>query len=409
MMIKFNPINFYNSAKQNCRRSINKLLGTPIKQDYILLSKNDKVPLTQFPASSWAIQPNAVSFTVVRIGKKSNPDYMKEITTFYDIQNRPLAKCFWGTDIDYKMRTYKYDIENTSANMPASIRSIATEECRKEKHQAPIGKDLKFISAFGKWIKKSAETQYVTDIGDAKKLSIMKVRYNNKSRDITLTEYPLNMNKESSDNKKVLNLTIGNDSHKYYVKKLCHSSNVSTIQNDEYFPYRFLSDEEKCKELSYYFLRKKGLDNLGLNVEIPSRKVGPDAAAHFSSQDSAIRWRDVPEYKPIVMVAAHEVEHAAQHSLIGRLTGGESAYEIKCRAKFGKIKDKDERLEAIRCFEAQRSYPVGFESDYAKKHDENYLEIKANDAGFEAYKEYSKGQKALKQIFPYFADTKNMF
>lgn len=409
MMINFSPIKFYNGAKQICKCSIKNLFERSPKHDYFLISKTEKLPISELSPSSWAVCSNSSSFSVVKIGKKSKPNYFKEITTFYDEQNRPLAKCFNGVDIDYKMRTYSYGKDINSNNQAVNIRNISVEGLKRTDNDL-ADESLKFISAFGQWKKLSDEMQCVTDVKSAKKLAVFKTVYsNNKSRDISIIEYPLNKNKENKTNKKILNLRINQNSHKYKVEQLSNSPNISILSNDEFFPYRFLTDEEKCRELSYFFLRKKGLDNLGLKVQIPSHEVGADAAAHFSSMDSAIRWRKVPEYKPIVMVAAHEVEHAAQHSLIGRLTGGESGYELKCREKFGKIKDKNERFEAIRCFDAQKSYPMPFDPDYAVKHDENYLEIKANEAGFKAYKEYFKGQNALKQIFPYFPDSKNMF
>ena len=231
------------------------------------------------------------------------------------------------------------------------------------------------------------------------------------NKSVLVTEYPwIKKNSENKGILKFISFNLKQNNHSLSVDNFKKSDNIEEIRMDQYFPYRFLNLNEKKQELPYLFLRRYGLGNMCITVDANSHKVSNDAYAHFSSNDRAIRWSTIqPKKKSIVNIAAHEAEHAYQHKQIGRLTKGSDNYENDCWHKFGPIKDELERREAIKYLKASKIYPLKSDPNYIRKHDSNYLEIKSTLAGIKAEKEYSIGQKQLKDLFPYFPNDINMF
>ncbi len=412
-MFKITNFNKYVSTiKNKAVHSLNNLFERSPKHDYILLSKVEKQPLNNLSPDSWAIAAGSVSFSSVRVGKKSDPNFVRDITTFYDVNNRPIQKCFWGSNTKYKQRNYEYNDAVTTTLEDAKIKNIIIKSCPIHKHRYPLGTNLKLLSLCGYWNKESENMLCVTQNDSGKKLSIFKSIYNGiDNKSVSVTEYPwVKKNSAKKDDLKFISFDLKRNNHSLSVENFKKSKNVDDIKMDQYFPYRFLNPNEKKQELPYLFLQRYGLGNMCITVDANSHKVSSDAYAHFSSNDRAIRWSTTqPKKKSIVNIAAHEAEHAYQHKQMGRLTKGSDNYESDCWHKFGPITNDEERKEASKYLKASKIYPLKSDPDYAKKHDSNYLEIKSAQAGFKAQKEYSIGQAQLKTIFPYFPVDINMF
>ncbi len=412
-MLKVSIINKYVSAVKNkVHRSFNNLFERSPKSDYVLLSKIEKQPLSKLDYDSWAIAVGSVSFSSVRVGKKTDPSFIRDITTFYDMHNRPIQKCFWGTNTNYKQRIYEYNDAITSTLEKTNTKNIIINSCPIQQHKYPFGTNLKLLSLCGRWNKESEQMLCVTQNNSGKKLSILKsINKGKDNKSVLVTEYPwIKKNSENKGILKFISFNLKQNNHSLSVDNFKKSDNIEEIRMDKYFPYRFLNLNEKKQELPYLFLRRYGLGNMCITVDANSHKVSNDAYAHFSSNDRAIRWSTIqPKKKSIVNIAAHEAEHAYQHKQIGRLTKGSDNYENDCWHKFGPIKDELERREAIKYLKASKIYPLKSDPDYVQKHDSNYLEIKSKQAGFKAQKEYLIGQSQLKRIFPYFPNDINMF
>lgn len=150
-------------------------------------------------------------------------------------------------------------------------------------------------------------------------------------------------------------VTSQNDNGETTIKSFTKSPSVSdSILNDEYLPFRLYEATDVRKAITKFFIKKNNLDDVGIHV-IPNRSRMGISAANFNSLNgdisfsnklSVIDWRNKTDF---VNDAAHEVEHARQHSLIGRLVGEEAftgTYYNRCFEKKGQIKDTPSFLEA---------------------------------------------------------------
>lgn len=127
-----------------------------------------------------------------------------------------------------------------------------------------------------------------------------------------------------------------------------------TIYNDEYLPFRLYEATDVRKPITKYFIKKNNLEDFGIEV-IPNRNIKGTGKADFNylygnisfSNDKFIKERSLKS--DFVTDAAHEVEHARQHSLIGRLLEEQSfngSYHQRCFEKKGRIQDKNSFFEA---------------------------------------------------------------
>lgn len=409
-MIKIANINTYISTIKNKNfRSLKQVFGGKHSNDYFIISKEIKQPICNISSDSWAIPSGSGSYSIIKVGKRSNPNFIREITTFYDLNESPISKCFWGNNTPYKIRNYSYKKGYTSTGEKTNIRRITEENCPLSKHKYPIGTNLKFLSICGLFQKKTEQLQCITTSFKGKKLSILKSDFVGDNRNISIVEYPYTSQLKSK-NKKFMSFNITTKNNGFDVTNFKSSSDIPKIEFDKYFPYRFFNNNDKAKSLTNLFLKQHNLDNMSIFVEINSAKVTANSYAHFSSKDRAIRWTNPDKLdKSIVNIAAHEVEHAYQHKQIGKLTKGRDNFESDCWYRFGIINNKRENREAKKYLKASENYPKINDPNYISLYKKNYLEIKSNIAGENAEKKYSVGQKVLKSIFPYFPNDINMF
>lgn len=409
-MFKITNFNKYISTIKKIKKCpLKRILGDKHSSDYFIISKEVKQPICNLSFDSWAISPKSESYSIIKVGKRSNPNFIREITTFYDLNERPISKCFWGNNMQYTIRNYSYQKGYTSTGEKTNIRTILVKNCPLCKHKYPIGTNLKYLSIFGGLQRKSEQLQCVTSSVKGKKLSILKTDFIGENRNISIVEYPYT-SALKSDNKKFMSFNIINKGNTFEVTNFSSSNNIPQIDLDTYFPYRFFDNNDKAKFLTNLFLKRHKLDKMGISVEINSGKVSKNSYAHFSSNDRAIRWANPNNFgKSIINIAAHEVEHAYQHKQIGKLTKGRDNFESDCWYRFGFINSKREKREAQKYLKASETYPEIDDPNYISKYNNNYLEIKSNIAGQNAEKKYSVGQKILKSIFPYFPNDINMF
>jgi len=396
----------------NSAKTIKSIANTA-KTDYVLKKRMDKLSVNDLPANSWLIPNKAVSFSYVNIGKKSNPAFKKEVTTFYDDKNNIITRCFNDNDKVYKRRNYEYYTDSHNESAKKYIREIITDEYTpKNELRKRISKNLKILALIDDWKVTQDEIQSVSQFKDtpAKKLSILKKYHydSDKKRSFTLTEYPATCGFESKNEKKELKGDIYKSLIGLRLSHVEHSPNVSIDRNDKFLPYRLLNSKEKCEELPFFYLRRHKLDGMWIKSQVVPASDA-ETIADFSPSERMISWYGVPKDVSIANTAAHEVEHAYQHAQIGRLGKGTTIYENDCKCIFGEITDKNERLEAKRYAHARDIYPSENDANFAAKYDNNYLEQCSNKAGDEAEIEYCAGQNLLKKIFKNFPDTINMF
>ena len=398
----------------SCMKSQAKMwLGlSSSKTDYKLLEKTKKLSVDNFPNDSWALPTEADKYTRVRIGKKSDKNYEREVVTFYNSKGEMIRRCFRGTDMKNKIREYTKDFflprKDTELNGALGVdkRKIKTSEF------FPV---VAVDQALGEWKTVSDEEQFVYSMFDktkgyrsAKKLHINKNQYDYEGDKAhvkaTCVEYPINLGFENPKDKKILSVQVGIENNRAKIEIVNNETNVEVPLGDDYLPYRMLVGDKKQECLAQHFLDKKDVGDLGINIETNKSKVNSNATAYFSSQNREIVFKDVQKYNHPVVTSSHESEHAYQYSLIGRLGRGKTYYEKNCRWKKGSLTAEKDIEEAKKYAIARDNYPIlDSKEDLSKNKDyvDNYLEVKARDASKKATEIYEIGRKKLMNIFKY--------
>lgn len=398
----------------SCMKSQAKMwLGlNSLKTDYKLLEKTKKLPVENFPPDSWALPTEADKFTRVKIGKKSDKNYEREVVTFYDKEGKLIKRYFRGTGMKNKIREYKNEFFlprceiKTNGVYGVDKRSIKTSEFFVAAPETPY---------LGEWKTTADEEQFVYSMFDktkgyrsAKKIHINKNEYKydgeNAHIKATCVEYPMNLGFEKKSDKKVLSMDIGLRKNRINIEQINPETNVKIPTSDEYLPYRMLVGDKKQECLAQHFLDKKGVGDMGINIETNRYKVSENAVAYFSSENGEIVFKDVQKYNHPVMTSSHESEHAYQYSLIGRLGRGKTYYEKNCRWNKGSLTAEKDIEEAKKYAIARDNYPIlDSKEDLSKNKDymDNYLEVKAREASKKATEIYEIGRKKLMDIFKY--------
>ena len=242
----------------------------------------------------------------------------------------------------------------------------------------------------------------------AKKIHINKNEYKydgeNAHIKATCVEYPMNLGFEKQSDKKVLSMEIGLRKNRINIEQINPETNVKIPTVDEYLPYRMLVGDKKQECLAQHFLDKKGVGDLGIQIETNKTKVANNAVAYFSSDEQELVFKEVNHYSHPVAIASHEAEHAYQHSQIGRLGRAKNYYEKKCRWNKGSLTAEKDIEEAKKYADARDNYPIlDSKEDLSKNKDymDNYLEVKAREASKKATEIYEIGRKKLMDIFKY--------
>lgn len=372
---------------------------------FVLFEKTDKLPVSSFPENSWAVPEGAETFRRVRMGKASNSDFNREIVSFYDKENRIIKQWQRGSDIPNQMRVYTYDFGVTKGDKGVRVRNITTSK------YLPVDEKV------STWKKVSDETQFVHSDFDIrkeecivpKKVQISKTNYDlnsdgTKFSSVT-TEYPMNYGIEPKSEKKVLGVDIEMRNGIPYIVGTVQTPNVNFPSKDKFLAYRFLHGAEKQEALARYFIKEKGLEKANIPIGTSKTKVSENAVACFKNRDGEIWFREPTWYMSPADIAAHEVEHAYQYSLVGRFRArfNTTPYGRKCYDLFGPVPQK-QMEEAKAYHDAARKYPALDPKEDLSKNSEymdNYLEVKAREAGKKAKIEYKKGRDVILDQFPF--------
>lgn len=405
---------------------------TVTTKKYALLEKTEKLPIANYPDNKWVFPENADTFTIVKVGKTNDPNYFKEITSFYDQKGRIVKRCTKGSDINNQVKDYEHDFyglaNKSNLNiLGADTRKITTQEYVIPEELREFKKAHPEMSQYiiGKWKTKSQEFQAVSTLYEGsytrypKKLTIIKNTFNQDNPEklaAEMVEYPFTRGYEPQSAKKVLGLELEVKNGIPHIIGTNQTTNIKIPTNDEFLPFRLYVDRTAQKvALTRHFLKKKGLEKLDLNIEPNSSSVGKNTYGCFSATNEKIAYREPSKFFSEADVVAHEVEHAYQHSLIGRVGKGNTSYEEKCAKLLPEIKSETLKKEALDYVEANEKYPnlkelndLSYEemlkSPIYKEYRNNLLEVNARKAGELAEAEYKEGKKFLTDQFIYALD-----
>ena len=368
----------------------------PEKCKFVLLEKTQKINIDQYKTFSDNTPQNADSFTIVTIGKREDKNYKKKITTFYSDEN-VVERLFESTEGERIIREYEHrgqDVKDSNCRYRKIVQKKMVNG-RPEFVTNLIEEMRTYISE----TKKNKKTGK-----NCLKLEIIKNIIDGNKISATITEYPFNGDRKVpkiSNLRKIAGLEIELNESTPNITGTFETTNVKLPANDKYLPYRFILDTKtKIKELTKHFIKEKNLDKLNIKVRVEDT-LGKNTAGYFDEERNEIVYAITAS--DIANTTAHEVEHAYQHCQIGRVGKGYSQYGRNSRKIYGPIDNLQESMEAHKYSIASINYPkLSDEEDFSKNMDymNNYLEVKAREAGEKASKEYKYiGAEFNKQFF----------
>ncbi|MBR1619059.1 hypothetical protein IJ674_04095 [bacterium] len=368
----------------------------PEKCKFVLLEKTQKINIDQYKTFSDNTPQNADSFTIVTIGKREDKNYKKKITTFYSDGN-VVERLFESTEGERIIREYEHrghDVKDSNCRYRKIVQKKMVNG-RPEFVTNLIEEMRTYISE----TKKNKKTGK-----NLLKLEIIKNIIDGNKISATITEYPFNGDRKVpkiSNLRKIAGLEIELNESTPNITGTFETTNVKLPANDKYLPYRFILDTKtKIKELTKHFIKEKNLDKLNIKVRVKDT-IGKNTAGYFDEERNEIAYAITTS--DIAKTTAHEVEHAYQYCQIGRAGKGYSQYGRNSRKIYGPIDNLQESMEAHKYSIASINYPkLSDEEDLSKNMDymNNYLEVKAREAGEKASKEYKDiGAEFNKQFF----------
>ncbi len=368
-----------------------------------LKAKEDNVPVYLLRLGLDNMTNNAATYSIARLCKSGDKSWSKEIITFFDNSKRIIQRYFLTNGVNEKMSVYEY---------PDGVTRVVTSK----KFIAPDKDNEIYTSSvknvLGRWVDFKQEVQKIFKPPCASsngkffpKVYIKTTEYENpisgNMRKITFIDYPVKA-ASASGLKRVISGRMTNNNGVINLFDVKKSDNLDLSLDDEFLKFRFagVRNDEGLEALTKYFLNKRGLAPLKVCVAPSSISLDKRDLGWFSLGDRTIRFTQELKNRPSlfsVNTSAHEVEHAFQYSMIGRLGKGRSSYETEALLKQGDL-DLEGVREALKYVTARDNYPrdlsaesLRHNSEYMKK---NYMERKAREAG-----------KAAEEAF--MADMKN--
>lgn len=353
----------------------------PNKYKYVLLDKTPKSSI--YWLSNTNIPSNIDSFTSVTIGERRSKRPVKRILTLFD--GDKIAKRIIYENGKYtQIREYDHKSLITS-NIEKIQRNIRTYSLYSRNK-----KNLERIEKF--------EISKTKTYGHISNIVMSKCENKFEGANITGIIKKHTKSRKKALEKQFLQLNMSLENGIPVIKKIKKSQNVVPPMKDKYLALRFIFDKSLQRNASTrYFLKKYKLDELGIHI-IEQDTLTTNEIGSFNPAIKLIEF--LKSATETVGLAAHEVRHAYQESLIGRLGKGKYNFHRECENLFGEIKDEKTRKEAYKFAIAAEKYPTFEErTRNPKLYDNNYLEIDAYNEEFNVLQDYAKGARVIASQF----------
>lgn len=385
--------------------NIARNLSDKPKSPYKLLEKTEKIDIAKFSDKEWAVPEEAKTFKRVRIGRKDNPDFERDIVTFYNEYDDIIECCRRGTDWEKQRKIFEHIFMDTNKEVSKygvnTTRIKTLQYSEKEKAWKIIQEEEQHVSSTDTYIPSCKKL--------ANKVHINKNIYDYSSETpiihATMTEYPLGIpKKQRKEQKKFLGMDIVLRDNRPEVLGYSKENNVEMPTDDEFLPYRFLVGDNKLIALARYCVDKRGLAPLNIKIKVAPEEVAENAGGHFDYVNGNIVFKCVTRHIHPIEKAAEEAEHAYQFSLIGRSGHGETEFEKRCFDILGSDLSALDRKDGVEYYKAKLKYPILNDKEDAstnKEYTDNLLEEKGHWAGRKMMNLYNEGKQKLHNIFKY--------
>lgn len=220
-------------------------------------------------------------------------------------------------------------------------------------------------------------------------------------------EYPHIIDgKLNGSSKKVLSFEVNSNNFTVNTKHVI-AENVVFPKKDSFLALRAYGINDAKKIFTNYFLNKYNLKKLDIFVDTnynpQTEKEEKNLIAFFSWCDGSINFNKhykIKSKEKLFNTVRHEIEHVRQLFLDARNTGGKrTEWQTLIFEKFGRIRNKKLKQEANRCTKSIDNY-VSYDEDF-ERYKKNYIERKADNAGFIARQKYHNQGQTIQESFPY--------
>lgn len=330
-----------------------------------------------------------------------------KITTFLDKEGNVIEKAFNIKDKPLKNRIYtsqKNHIGTDEVVTSTQIKEYTLNRKLIDIYRKHINRFINLDTRTYFWEQESIQTNHMannTALG-IKNLTISRIQ--------NLKNIPLQFLHSFTQYKPIVNNKISKNSPIKYIeyivndkfialKSSIHTINMKRPKFDSFLGFRALSLEDFKIPITERFLRDRGIKHLGYKIlpnYMPTDGKEITWKGLFCNGYIKFRRTWVPKSKAdFVSTSRHEVEHGWQYYLDARNGKDRGENMLAIGEKYGKLKDPKLQYEADKYTESIDNY-IPAEKDY-NGYRQNYIEVKAFDAGARAEEKYKKEGKILKE------------
>lgn len=332
-----------------------------------------------------------------------------KITTFLDKEGNVIEKAFNIKDKPLKNRIYtsqKNHIGTDEVVTSTQIKEYTLNRKLIDIYRKHMNRFINLDTRTYFWEQESIQTNHMannTALG-IKNLTISRIQ--------NLKNIPLQFLHSFTQYKPIVNNKISKNSPIKYIeyivndkfialKSSIHTINMKRPKFDSFLGFRALSLEDFKIPITERFLRDRGIKHLGYKIlpnYMPTDGKEITWKGLFCNGYIKFRRTWVPKSKAdFVSTSRHEVEHGWQYYLDARNGKDRGENMLAIGEKYGKLKDPKLQYEADKYTESIDNY-IPAEKDY-NGYRQNYIEVKAFDAGAKAMKKYNKDGKILREEF----------
>lgn len=330
-----------------------------------------------------------------------------KITTFLDKEGNVIEKAFNIKDKPLKNRIYtsqKNHIGTDEVVTSTQIKEYTLNRKLIDIYRKHMNRFINLDTRTYFWEQESIQTNHMannTALG-IKNLTISRIQ--------NLKNIPLQFLHSFTQYKPIVNNKISKNSPIKYIeyivndkfialKSSIHTINMKRPKFDSFLGFRALSLEDFKIPITERFLRDRGIKHLDYKI-VPNYMPtdGKEITWKGLFCNGYIKFRRtwVPKSKAdFVSTSRHEVEHGWQYYLDARNGKDRGDNMLAIGEKYGKLKDPQLQYEADKYTESINNY-IPAEKDY-NGYRQNYIEVKAFDAGARAEEKYKKEGKILKE------------
>lgn len=330
-----------------------------------------------------------------------------KITTFLDKEGNVIEKAFNIKDKPLKNRIYtsqKNHIGTDEVVTSTQIKEYTLNRKLIDIYRKHMNRFINLDTRTYFWEQESIQTNHMannTALG-IKNLTISRIQ--------NLKNIPLQFLHSFTQYKPIVNNKISKNSPIKYIeyivndkfialKSSIHTINMKRPKFDSFLGFRALSLEDFKIPITERFLRDRGIKHLGYKIVpnyMPTDGEQITWKGLFCNGYITFRKTWVPKSKAdFVSTSRHEVEHGWQYYLDARNGKDRGENMLAIGEKYGKLKDPKLQDEADKYTESIDNY-IPAEKDY-NGYRQNYIEVKAFDAGARAEEKYKKEGKILKE------------